>query len=208
MEIRLEHLSKRYSNKEWIFKDLSYTFETGERIAIIGNNGSGKSTLLRTIGGMSLPSSGHVHYLDKDTSIHEDELIRHITFASPYLELIEDFTLMEMLSFHFKFKPIRKQISHKELIRLMYFEGHENKLIKNFSSGMKQRLKLALAFHTEASVVLLDEPGSNLDQTGFNWYLQQLNALPSQTITIIASNQKEEYQSCNRIIDLSVPLGK
>ncbi|MCV9389173.1 ABC transporter ATP-binding protein [Reichenbachiella ulvae] len=202
MDVILQNIGKRYANKEWIFKDLNYHFCSGERIALTGNNGSGKSTLLKTIGGMVLPSKGEIAYKLDENTIAADQLLHHIAFASPYLELIEDFTLLEMVTFHFKFKKSRNQLSSEDLIQKMYLEGNENKHIKNFSSGMKQRLKLGLCFYTEASLILLDEPCSNLDRRGYDWYHEQIENLPKAPLVIIASNQEEEYQFCKEIIRL------
>ncbi|UXP32586.1 ATP-binding cassette domain-containing protein [Reichenbachiella agarivorans] len=203
MEITLDKIGKRFSNKEWIFKDLSQHFKPGDRIAITGSNGSGKSTLLKIIGGMALPTTGEIQYHDGDTLMDADQLINHVSFASPYLELIEEFSLSEMLQFHFQFKKIRGSLSLNELIDKMYFTGHEHKLIKNFSSGMKQRLKLGLCFFTHSSLVLLDEPSSNLDQVGTDWYQEQIHNLPPEVIVFVASNLASEYQFCNQIINMT-----
>lgn len=203
MEVILEQVGKRYSNKEWIFKDLNYHFRAGDKVAITGHNGSGKSTLLKAIGGMTLPSKGKVSYIINNEPLPAEKLLHHIAFASPYLELIEEFSLSEMLSFHFQFKQIRNALSQKDLIDILYLQGNESKIIKNFSSGMKQRLKLGLCFYTEASLILLDEPCSNLDQRGQDWYRAQIQQLPDDTLLFIASNQPEEYASCSEIIHMA-----
>lgn len=208
MHISLNKISKRFSNKEWIIKNLSYEIKSGDRVAIVGNNGSGKSTLLKILLGMIIPTSGLIEYNDQNKTIHADELYRSFSFAAPYLELIEEFTLTEFLRFHFQFKKLRHTPNLEELIKLMLFEGHKHKTIRNFSSGMKQRLKLGLCFYSSGRVILLDEPTSNLDQIGIKWYHDQVSSLdPSQTI-IVASNQKYEYQFCNKIIDLNPTLNK
>ncbi|HNP20294.1 MAG TPA: ABC transporter ATP-binding protein [Fulvivirga sp.] len=191
MQVKLEKLTKRF-NRELIFKDLNFTFESGKRYAIIGPNGSGKSTLLQIIAGYALPSSGAVIYNAGSNSIEPEEIFSHVTIAAPYLEIIEEYTLVEQLEFHFKFKKIRPNYTIDSVIKAAAFEGVEHKFIKNFSSGMKQRLKLAMAFYSESDILLLDEPTSNLDQQGVTWYQEHLANINDRLI-IIASNQEYEY---------------
>lgn len=122
-----------------------------------------------------------------------EEVFRHISIATPYMDLIDEFTLTEMLDFHFKMRRLRPGISLTDLPRLMYLEDARDKALVNFSSGMKQRLKLAMAFYTDSDVFFLDEPGTNLDDRAFRWYLQELRSVPREAIVIIASNNPEEY---------------
>lgn len=203
MQIKLDSIGKRYANKEWIIKDLSYQFEPGDRVAIVGNNGSGKSTLLKMIGGMILPSNGSIDYVSNGQSASFENVFRKFGFAAPYLELIEEFSLIEFVDFHFKFKELKRVDSIQSLIDILYLNGHENKQIKNFSSGMKQRLQLGITFFSNNEIVLLDEPTSNLDKTGISWYQNQITQFDDYQIVIIASNQAHEYEFCSKKIDLS-----
>lgn len=111
------------------------------------------------------------------------------------MDLVDEFTLREQLDFHFKIKKSRDGLTTDALIEEMYLTHAHNKYIGNFSSGMKQRVKLALAFFTQADAIFLDEPGTNLDDQAFNWYLTQLNKLPKSCLVAIASNQPAEYPS-------------
>lgn len=204
MEIILEKVGKRFSNKEWIFKDINEQFRSGDRIAFTGNNGSGKSTLIKTIAGIVSPNQGSIRYLDTSgVVLSPDDLIHTICFAAPYTELIEEFSLSEMIAFHFKFKTLHQASSYSELLAHLYLEGHEDKILKHFSSGMKQRLKLGLAFYSQCEILLLDEPTSNLDEKGIQWYKKQINNISDSTIVIVASNQKHEYAFVNRSIDMN-----
>jgi ABC-type multidrug transport system ATPase subunit len=194
MTIRVEELGKRY-NREWIFKKLTHTFEAGKTYAILGPNGCGKSTLLQVLWGQLPASAGTLHYnLNiNDKEIELADAFKHISIATPYMELIEEFTLLEMLHFHVKFKQPRKGTSIVDLLELMELSHTKNKTLNQFSSGMKQRVKLGLAFFSEASVVFLDEPTTNLDKKSTDWYLKQLSELPNETLVFIASNQEHEY---------------
>lgn len=201
LSIQTENLGKRF-NREWIFRKLSFTFQAGNSYAITGPNGSGKSTLLQILWGQSLPSAGKIQYLNRDIIVPPEDFFRRISIATPYMDLIDEFTLEEQVRFHFKFKPIRKGIAESSLIDIMYLGNSRNKQIGNFSSGMRQRLKLALAFYTESHVVFLDEPGTNLDQPAFSWYLAELQKLPETTLVFIASNNPAEYPHAREVLNI------
>ena len=114
MKITLENLSKKY-HREWIFKNITLELESGTSYAITGHNGSGKSTLIQIISGATLQSSGNITY-SCSNQIAADEIYQHISFASPYLELIEEFTLYEFLVFHFKYKKLKSGTSIEDIL--------------------------------------------------------------------------------------------
>src|SRR5688572_127267 len=171
--ITVSDLSKRF-NREWIFQDLNYIFRSGQTYAITGPNGSGKSTFLQVVWGQVPPSSGIIQYYKGSSGIPIEESFRYLSIATPYMDLIDEFTLRETLNFHFKLKKLRRGLTIEDLARVMYLEDAMEKRLINFSSGMKQRLKLALAFYTEADVYFLDEPGTNLDSRAFEWFIAEL----------------------------------
>ena len=201
MEIIVQDLSKRF-NREWIFRNLNHTFSSGNTYAITGPNGSGKSTLLQILWGQMPPSGGSISYAGPAGNIPIEEVYKHISIATPYMDLIEELTLMEQLQFHFKLKKSRNGISIEKIVELMYLETACDKYISNFSSGMKQRVKLALAIFTKADIIFLDEPGTNLDKQAFEWYVTQLNSLPIDSMVFIASNQPAEYPENAKKIDI------
>lgn len=191
--ITVKQLGKRF-NREWIFRNFDYTFQAGNTYAIVGPNGSGKSTLLQVLWGQLPPSAGELIYTDsKQQQIPIDEIFKLLTIATPYLDLIEEFTLVEHLRFHFKLKSSRGGLTENDILDKMELNHARDKYIGNFSSGMRQRVKLALAFFTEASLVFLDEPTTNLDQQAIGWYHQQLNDLPKDATIFVASNLVTEY---------------
>ncbi|HYG02065.1 MAG TPA: ABC transporter ATP-binding protein [Chryseosolibacter sp.] len=192
MKIQTENLSKRF-NYEWIFRNLSYEFSGGNIYAITGPNGSGKSTLLSVISGQIPPTSGSIHYSNADSAISSEDIYKELTIAAPYMDLMEELTLEEHLRFHIRMRPLRDQISVDDLIDIMYLQNARTKYIGNFSSGMKQRVKLGLAFFSISRIVILDEPLSNLDKEAALWYHKHLAGLPADVLTIIASNNPEEY---------------
>jgi len=197
LTIQLENISKRFGF-EWIFKKINFQFDANGKYAIVGPNGSGKSTLLKIISGGATPTSGKVVYLyDNKTIADETISTKDIAYAAPYISLIEDFTLSELYDFHTSFKSMKIN-SKSEFMELSQLGIHQQKYIKNFSSGMKQRLKLSLAFLTDSSVLLLDEPTSNFDTKAIDWYLNLINQYTQDRLVIIGSNQAYEYDFCTQ----------
>jgi ABC-type multidrug transport system ATPase subunit len=201
MTIQVENLGKRF-NREWIFKKLTYAFEDGNTYAITGPNGSGKSTLLQVLWGQAPESAGKITYELAGKVIAQEDIFQYLAIATPYMDLIDEFTMEEMLNFHFKFKKVRNGKSIAELIEMMELSSSKDKQISNFSSGMRQRLKLALAFFSDVPLVFLDEPTTNLDKKSIDWYLKNLSSLPSSTLIFIASNQDHEYPSSAKKVDI------
>ncbi len=199
MQIWLEDLGRRF-NREWIFRKITYHFEQGNSYAVLGPNGSGKSTLLQIIAGNLSSSQGNINYFSATGKIAIEDVFKKLSWAAPYIELIEEFTLIELINFHFRFKPLLPGFDSKSVIGLLGLESSKNKAIKFFSSGMKQRTKLALAFCADTPVLLLDEPTSNLDSTGVAWYLELVEQFAQERLLIICSNQESEYSFCrNRL---------
>ena len=203
MQIQVTAASKRF-NKEWIFSNLDYSFISGQHYALIGNNGSGKSTLLQIIAGYIGLTKGEIHWTNTaGDAIDSANVFRHISIAAPYLELVEEFTALEQIAFHQQFKPLQNGLSPIELLEKIGLSNAANKQIRNFSSGMKQRLKLALAIFDQAPILLLDEPCSNLDQEGIQTYHQLMQAYAMHKLIIVASNDPQEYKFCSQQVSLS-----
>jgi ABC-type multidrug transport system ATPase subunit len=201
MRINLADVGRRF-NKEWIFRNISTEFVSGNSYAILGPNGSGKSTLLSILTGNLSPSEGEIKFF-QDQEIGVEQIYKHISLAAPYLELVETFTLRELIDFHFKFKPFTAGLSAKELISILGLEKSANKEIKYFSSGMKQRTKLGLACCSSTPILFLDEPTSNLDVQGIDWYRELIEKFTKNKLTIIGSNQIHEYDFCTSQLQIA-----
>ncbi len=202
MKINLEHIGRRF-NREWIFSDVNYVFETGTSYAILGANGAGKSTFLQLVSGSLSSSEGVISYSKEGVLLNPELVFERLSMAAPYLELIEEFTLNELIDFHFQFKKYRSGLDRLQLIELMGLKRSEFKAIKHFSSGMKQRVKLALAFCSDTEMILLDEPASNLDQQGLEWYLSLVKEFSADRMLIICSNQIQEYSFCKNQLNIA-----
>ena len=190
--ITTTQLSKRF-NREWIFRNFDFEFKAGGKYVFTGPNGSGKSTILQVLWGQTPQSSGTLEYTIDGARIDIEDISSHLAIATPYMDLIEEFTLEEQLNFHFKLKKIRQGFSENDLIDIMYLSASRKKYISNFSSGMKQRVKLGLAFYSQCNLLFIDEPGTNLDETAFKWYSDQIRQLPVSTAIFLASNDPAEY---------------
>lgn len=200
MQIVLEHLGRRF-NKEWIFRNISYTFSQGQQYAILGPNGSGKSTLLSVLMGSLTPSEGKISYV-AEKEILPEHIFRHLSLAAPYLDLVEEFTLQETLDFHFKFKQYQQGLNAAAVLDILALSKAEDKPLKYFSSGMKQRTKLALAFCADTSILVLDEPTSNLDTQGTDWYLNLVEQFAKDRLVLVGSNQAYEYGFCQHQLNI------
>ena len=191
MNIYLDGIGKKF-NTDWIFRNLSLEIRSGETTAILGRNGSGKSTLLQIIAGSIHPTAGKIRYESQDREITDDLIFRELAIAAPYLEIIEDFTLDEMLDFHFSFKSYLPGINAEKVKDILDLKVRKSKVIRQYSSGMKQRVKLALAFFSDVQMLLLDEPLMNLDKAGMEWYLRLVREYAGKRTLIICSNQHDQ----------------
>ncbi|MBP9151833.1 MAG: ATP-binding cassette domain-containing protein [Flavobacteriales bacterium] len=202
-QISLQNVGKRY-NHEWIFRGVNHTFKQNEHTVIRGANGSGKSTLLQVILGSTIASEGELSYSANGKEVKVEESVGLFSLATPYLELVEEFTLIEMLEFHQKMKSFKAGLTIDSIIETLYLTDSKNKAIKYYSSGMKQRVKLGLALLSDTAFVLLDEPTSNLDAAAIDWYKNLVEENKEGRIIIVCSNdQKDEFSFCSEELNVN-----
>jgi ABC-type multidrug transport system ATPase subunit len=205
MEIRLISAGKKFDRK-WVIRDLHARLESGVRHAVTGRNGSGKSTLLLMLSAFQTPTEGTIRWAVGGREISPEAVFRHVTMASPSLELIEEFSLEEAVRFQQKFRPFVGGLRAEEVIGLSGMAGHYNKPIRQYSSGMKQRAKLLLALLGSSRLVLLDEPCSHLDSEGVAWYHELVQAHATGRTLVVASNHNPlEYPETQSLINLDLP---
>jgi len=191
MIIRTENLGKRF-NREWVFRKLTRDFKPGHCVAITGPNGSGKSTLMQLLWAQTIPSEGKISYEANDQEITPEDAFAHLSIAAPYLDLIDTFTLKEQIDFHFSYKRPVGGMSTDEIISKLQLGNTAGKRLEVFSSGMRQRVKLGLAFFSDVPVTFLDEPTTNLDAASVAWYHHHLQGIKDRLL-IIATNIPEDY---------------
>ncbi len=202
MKISLDSVSKRYQ-RHWVFRSISGEIPAGGRIAILGQNGSGKSTLLRILAGMQPPSSGHILHYRHERRIPQPELFRSLSFCAPGVELPEELNFTELLRFHFSFKKILPGYTIARIIEETGLQKRSTVPIGDFSSGMRQRVKLAQALFSDTPLLLLDEPCTNLDEAGVAQYLGWIERLAPGRTVIVASNDPREYGFCEQRLHIS-----
>lgn len=204
MKINLTNLGKRY-NREWIFRKLNYEFDSPKKYAITGPNGSGKSTLLQIISGGVIFNEGEIQYFgNKAQAISAEKIYRQVALSAPYLDLIEEMTLVEFFTFHQKMKGWLNDLTVRGIIGELGLENAAHKQLRYFSSGMKQRVKLAQAIFSNVPVVLLDEPLTNLDEAGIQLYYFLISGFCSDRMVIVSSNDPKEYSFCDEVIDINL----
>jgi ABC-type multidrug transport system ATPase subunit len=207
MTISLSDAGKRY-NRDWIFRHLTYNFEAGKSYAITGPNGSGKSTLLQAIGGALHLNEGTIQFgvnsreSGVNSPIAPEFFFSHVSICAPYLEVVEEMTVKEFLQFHAEFKPFLSSISIDDIIVLVGLDKAVNKQIRYYSSGMKQRVKLAQCIFSDVPVVLLDEPCTNLDAEGVKLYQELIADYCKDRLVVVSSNDEVEYGFCGERVSV------
>jgi ABC-type multidrug transport system ATPase subunit len=199
MTISLNEVGKRFKN-DWIFRKLSFEFESPNSYAILGSNGSGKSTLLKIISGLLTPNEGKL-LINKN--IPPEDLYKSISFCAPYVELIEELSVLELVSFHFEFKEPLFEMNSTDFLEEIELHKAKDKLVSECSSGMKQRLRIGLAVLSKSDVLLLDEPCTNLDEEGITWYKSIIKKYCKNRLVIVSSNQKYEYEFCTNQLEIA-----
>jgi len=202
MKVSLTDAGKRF-NRDWIFRHLTYNFETGNSYAIIGPNGSGKSTLLQVLSGAMQLSEGKNAWSIADSQLTKEEVYKHVSICAPYLEVVEEMTLNEFLNFHDHLKPFLSALTVEHIIDIVGLTEAVHKQIRYFSSGMKQRVKLAQAIFSDTAFLLLDEPCTNLDTAGILLYNELIAQYGKERLVIVSSNDETEYSFCTKRINIT-----
>lgn len=200
--IKVTNAGKKFG-REWIFRKVNLEIKPGEKLVILGLNGSGKSTLLQAMTGYLSLNEGGIVFENQKQTVDIDKMHELISLASPYLELVEDFTLKEQIEHVANYKSFLKDLTTDRIIEISGLTAHQNKYIKLFSSGMKQRLKLTLAILANTPILFLDEPTTNLDATVIHWYKEMIDKYAkSKTIVVCSNSIKDEYAFCDREIKM------
>jgi ABC-type multidrug transport system ATPase subunit len=202
MRINLSQAGKRF-NREWIFRNTTLEFKQGNSYAITGSNGSGKSTLMQCIAGMMQLSEGSIQYTVGNMQMANEQAYKKISFCAPYLELIEEMNLIEFLNFHSRFKKFLAGVNTKMITEELKLDHTSQKQIQYYSSGMKQRVKLAQAVFSDTPIVLLDEPCTNLDTNGIDLYYSLITNYCKNRLVVVSSNDEVEYSFCKEKINLA-----
>jgi len=192
VKIKATNLSKKF-NERLIFKDVRFELQSRQSLVVTGQNGSGKTTLIRIISGLLSPTEGKLVFIKDNQEIELQQIFAFIGLVGPYLQLYNNLTAMENLVFFSKIRGLGTNKSKiLELTKQMGLAGRELDYVKNYSSGMIQRLKFVFALLHEPPILLVDEPTSNLDEKGVEIVYGLLNKQMEDKILIVATNNPEE----------------
>ncbi|TVQ66811.1 MAG: ATP-binding cassette domain-containing protein [Balneolaceae bacterium] len=201
IELRVHSLSKQYGSNR-VLSGISFS-SNKKTIGIAGSNGAGKSTLLLCLAGLLKPSSGSYEWFIDSENVSNYNLNHKLGFLAPYIELYEELTGMENLQFlaDARHLPEGAVADAVELAEATLFI-HQS--YGSLSTGQRQRVKMAATLLHEPVVLMLDEPGSNLDQKGTDTLGRVIHQHTEKGgLVILASNQAMELSLCEQIIDLN-----
>ncbi|MEK3809964.1 ABC transporter ATP-binding protein [Bacillus sp. FSL R7-0685] len=191
MEIKLEHVSKKYGRHTAV-NDVSITLSSGRIYGLIGPNGSGKSTTLKMMAGLLFPTSGFV-------KVDEEQVTREMVRQTAYLTELDmfypHFTVEDMVNFYqSQFPDFQTEQAYKLLNEMQL---NPEKKIKKLSKGNRGRLKIVLALARRADVILLDEPFSGLDPMVRDSIVNSLVSYIDfeQQIVVIATHEIDEIET-------------
>jgi ABC-type multidrug transport system ATPase subunit len=208
IKIVAKSLSKSYNGVDHIFSGLDFEINQGDVFGILGRNGSGKTTLLKILAGLITPSAGNVELTLNGGRIKNEDKVKHLGFVAPYLTLFEEFHSIE----HLKIVSMLRGITFSEAYCLELLDFFDlalakDKLIREYSSGMKQRFKFVVGLIHQPMLLFLDEPFTNLDESGIQKVTTIINNFRNAgKIVVVATNDQREANLCNITLRLSVDL--
>lgn len=203
IELHAHALSKNF-NRRSIFHDISFSLLSPASIAFTGKNGSGKSTLAKIVAGVLSPTTGEVVYQRNGKTLIEDERRIYVGFVSPYLNLYDEFTAMENIALLAKMRSNHSSIDAitESLFKRFNLWQRRDDTVRGYSSGMKQRLKYVFALVHSPSILILDEPSTNLDDDGMNVVEEVVKEQLLSSILIVATNDSAEAKWCKQVVQL------
>ncbi|MBK9450439.1 MAG: ABC transporter ATP-binding protein [Bacteroidetes bacterium] len=198
-KLEVSGLGKRFF-RHWVFRNLDFKIDEGERVLLCGDNGSGKSTLMRILSGQLTPTEGTLQLFIDGKEIDPESYYQHLAWSGPYMELYTDLTLKEAIDLHASFRPMLA--APKEVLKLLQLEDHAGKLLKHFSSGMLHRVKVGLAILTKSRLLLLDEATTNMDAGNSQLVVDLMDRFLDGRMLIYASNKPEEFALFERRVEM------
>lgn len=208
IEIICKDLSKSFSYKT-VFKNLSFKISTKESLSITGRNGSGKSTLIKIISNLLQESKGKISLKENDSELPKEKWFLKIGLLASYLNLYDELSGFENLDFFYKLKLVSSNLNNNNskeklnsLLEIVNLYDKRKELVKNYSSGMKQRLKIAFAVMNEPEILLMDEPRTNLDKFGVDIINKIAEEQKEKGILIIATNDEDDKLHCDDSLNI------
>ena len=196
------HNLKKAFNRRAIFEDISFTLKPQQTLLVTGPNGSGKSTLVKIISGVLTPTSGELEVTWNGTD-WIPMLHSLIGLVSPYLQMYDEFSPRENLQFALSVRGMSPSfIQIQPLLERLQLKGRLDDPVRTFSSGMKQRVKLAFALIHQPAILILDEPMANLDANGIELVREIMEEHRKQGILVVATNDITDVHKFDFRVDL------
>lgn len=202
ISLHVQQLSKNFGQNR-VLQNISFHHDKGV-LGIAGPNGSGKSTLLKCISGLLRPGSGSITWKSDQQVIGANAIKQKLGYAAPYISLYRELSVIENLRFLSKLRKAKPDHSSaKQLLARLELDHIAEKPYGTLSTGQQQRARLAAALFIGPDILLLDEPGSNLDEQG-RILIKNIvaRAKEEQKLVILASNSQEELALCDRIFSV------
>lgn len=202
MFVDIQGLSFRYKGSEAdVIQDFSLSIQKGEVICILGESGSGKSTVLRLMAGLEAPSSGRM-VVNGEQIINDNVFVlpekRGIGMVFQDYALFPHMTVSENIQFGLKGMSKReKETRTEEMLELVNLKDYRKRYPYELSGGQQQRVALARAVAPKPSLLLLDEPFSNLDAHLRTKIREELKTIIRQTgiTSIFVTHDQEDAKS-------------
>lgn len=189
--VRISNLTQRFDGRE-VFGGLDFAFD-GSCLAVVGPNASGKSTLLRILAGLLTPTVGEAKILLDGEEIQPNRARPLIGLAAPEVQLYSELSARENIGFVLRARGL-SDINRRVDAALERVELTErcDDAVGELSSGLRQRAAIAAAIAHEPAILLLDEPSSNLDESGIRMLHRIVEQQRARGLVVIATNDPEE----------------
>jgi len=205
VRVEFAGIAKRYGNRS-VLTGLSGALVPGTVTAVVGPNGSGKSTFLNILSGLIRPTRGEVRYRGDGADLERQHWLALLGVAAPDMAVYEELTAIENLRFFARVRGLTHDDGH--LAALLEDVGLARRElarpVATYSSGMKQRVKLAQAIVHEPAVLLLDEPSSNLDEAGHRMVANLVARFRLRAAVAVATNDPREMVWGDARIELAL----
>lgn len=149
-----------------LVSNVNLHIKKGEIYGFLGQNGAGKTTIMKMLTGLLIPSKGEILLFGKKLTETNKSGLKRVGSIIEYPIFFEHLTAMENLELHCEYLGYYDKKAITQALELVHLKGIEDKVVKDFSLGMKQRLGIVRAIITKPELIILDEPTNGLDPIG------------------------------------------
>lgn len=201
--LRIENISKSYSNSVKALKNISLTIQPG-MYGLLGPNGAGKSTLMRTLSTLQEPDEGSIHFGNIDVLKQKEELQKTLGYLPQDFGLHPNAKAEELLNYFAVMKGIKEKSSRREVVEALLKQTNlwdvRRQKLGGFSGGMRQRFGVAIAMLGNPKLIIVDEPTAGLDPAERVRFLNLLSEMGENSIVILSTHIVEDVSElCTRM---------